>query len=355
MVFAITAVSAIVPSLLLVWYFRSRDLRPEPAGLCFATFGLGLAIIVPVLLIDGLFYLLLGVFGQLGPYGHGLSQAFLMAAVPEELCKFGVVWLFASRRAAFDEPMDGAVYGVLASLGFATLENVLYTLSGGLGVAVFRALTAVPAHAFFGAVMGSYIGRARLGPPAGRRRALVQALLWPMLLHGLYDFPILTIKQMKESGLDVPGLEVAALCLAALGALIAAWIWAVRLVRRLRREQRAEIDAAGEAGEAPRAEAPAPARPAAHRPSAGRRALGWTLALLGGLLASGGGLASLGIGLGLLVSEEAQAEISSTLLGGAIIGLLPLVLGLLLFRAGLRRIRGVPGDSGESGHRGLPG
>ena len=56
----------------------------------------------------------------------------------------------------FDELMDGIVYGAVASLGFATLENIMYCIDGGLSVVAIRALTAVPAHASFGAIMGYY-------------------------------------------------------------------------------------------------------------------------------------------------------------------------------------------------------
>ena len=55
--------------------------------------------------------------------------------------------------------MDGIVYGVTVSLGFATLENIYYVFAGfddPLGVAYLRAFSAVPAHALFGVFMGYY-------------------------------------------------------------------------------------------------------------------------------------------------------------------------------------------------------
>ena len=63
----------------------------------------------------------------------------------------------------FNEPTDGIVYGVCASLGFATLENIyyVYALSDyfettSLSLAIARAFSAVPAHAAFGALMGYF-------------------------------------------------------------------------------------------------------------------------------------------------------------------------------------------------------
>ena len=45
MIFALLAVSAIVPSLLLVWYFHARDVYPEPPRVLWTTFGLGILVI----------------------------------------------------------------------------------------------------------------------------------------------------------------------------------------------------------------------------------------------------------------------------------------------------------------------
>ncbi len=48
MLFPLVATSALVPSFLLVWYFRARDANPEPARVLWATFALGVATVVPV-------------------------------------------------------------------------------------------------------------------------------------------------------------------------------------------------------------------------------------------------------------------------------------------------------------------
>jgi RsiW-degrading membrane proteinase PrsW (M82 family) len=116
---------------------------------------------------------------------------FFGAAIPEELFKFAILFFYCRRLTDFDEPMDSIVYGVTASLGFATLENVLHVLKGGIGVAIMRAFTAVPGHALFGAVMGFYFGLSHLAP--GRRRLLWTAYLLPVSLHGLYNTPLIAL------------------------------------------------------------------------------------------------------------------------------------------------------------------
>ena len=63
-----------------------------------------------------------------------LYSSFLTAAWVEELLKFLVLYFIVLRRSEFNEPMDGIVYGVTVSLGFATYENysyVFYWLKSG--------------------------------------------------------------------------------------------------------------------------------------------------------------------------------------------------------------------------------
>jgi hypothetical protein len=47
MIWAVLPASAVIPSLLLMWYFHARDLFREPPRVLWATFGLGVAITVP--------------------------------------------------------------------------------------------------------------------------------------------------------------------------------------------------------------------------------------------------------------------------------------------------------------------
>ena len=61
----------------------------------------------------------------------------------------------------FNEPLDGVVYGVCASLGFATLENLYYVYvladyyqTSSMSLAIIRSFSAVPAHAVFGVFYG---------------------------------------------------------------------------------------------------------------------------------------------------------------------------------------------------------
>ena len=102
--------------------------------------------------------------------------------------------LFPLRRRTWGEPnfnysFDAVVYAVFVSLGFAAFENLRYVLAFGLGVALPRAVLAVPGHMGFAVVMGAFYGRARLKKSRGQMGwpSLLLAYLLPVALHGIYD------------------------------------------------------------------------------------------------------------------------------------------------------------------------
>jgi RsiW-degrading membrane proteinase PrsW (M82 family) len=97
-------------------------------------------------------------------------------------------WL--SRLAAFDEIMDGIVYAVCLSLGFAFAENIMYGLGDGTAL-ILRAFTAVPLHATATGIMGYWFGMARRNP-AQAAAMMRKGLLVAVLVHGLYDFFLFT-------------------------------------------------------------------------------------------------------------------------------------------------------------------
>ena len=119
-----------------------------------------------------------------------LIQVILGAAILQESFKFLVLGNYSCRRERLAEPLDGVVYGVVASLSFAALENIAYVVEGDAIGALLRAVTSVPAHAAMGAIMGYYIAQAVFAAER-RKRTLLIAWLAPVVLHGLYDFPLL--------------------------------------------------------------------------------------------------------------------------------------------------------------------
>ena len=194
---------AIVPSAVLLWLFISNDRYPEPAGALLFSFLLGVLIVLGIYLIYPFLQLVELILPTGNPYAVGAWHAFLLAALPEESLKLIVLRRYCVSHPAFDEPMDGIVYGVTVSLGFATAENLLYVMNGGMSVAVGRAFLAVPCHALVGAVMGYHVGRAAF-TKGERVKPYLKAFLLPVLLHGLYDFAPLTFRAAESMNWTLP-------------------------------------------------------------------------------------------------------------------------------------------------------
>jgi RsiW-degrading membrane proteinase PrsW (M82 family) len=180
---------AAAPALLLLrYYYRQDRVRPEPKGLVLRVFVFGLLSAFAAVPLE----LLVGVFQDLfkiSPVVHAVFKAFIVAALVEEFLKLTVVRWFAYRSPHFDEVMDGVVYTVVASLGFACMENILYVMGGTLLTALLRAFTAVPLHATASGLMGYYVGKAKFASnPDSERRLQNRGLLIAVLIHGTYNF-----------------------------------------------------------------------------------------------------------------------------------------------------------------------
>lgn len=124
-----------------------------------------------------------------GPVAEAGFTAVLIAAIPEEAVKFFVLVSLAEKHVDVRRLQDLPILGLAVSLGFATLENFFYVISSGgwQMVAALRAITAVPGHGIDGLAMGALLIRARLSE---RPEDLRLALIVPILLHALYDFPL---------------------------------------------------------------------------------------------------------------------------------------------------------------------
>ncbi|MGI2327079.1 glutamic-type intramembrane protease PrsW [Planococcus sp. YIM B11945] len=171
---------AIAPSLALFSYFYLRDqFSKEPSKLIFHCFIYGAILTFPILFIQY-------VFDAEGVFSNVFSQSVLFSSIVEEFFKWLVLLIAIYRHVDFEDPFDGILYGASVSLGFATVENILYLLEFGLETAFIRAFLPVSSHALFGVVMGYYFGRAKFSSGTGRKW-LVWALTTSMVLHIAYN------------------------------------------------------------------------------------------------------------------------------------------------------------------------
>jgi RsiW-degrading membrane proteinase PrsW (M82 family) len=182
--------AALLPPALLWLYIWKKDPQKEPTRWLVKATLWGVAICVPVAIVE------LAIQGIL--FGGGdieftnlfqsTANAFLVAAIPEEGAKLLVLWLLLRKNKVFDEHFDGIVYAVFISLGFAAIENVAYVFMAGenwLSTAVMRALLAVPGHYAFAILMGYYYSLYHFVDRSKRNACLM--FLMPVLAHGVYD------------------------------------------------------------------------------------------------------------------------------------------------------------------------
>jgi protease PrsW len=186
--------SGIAPGVALLSYFYLKDeYETEPLSIVLRTFLIGALLVFPIMFIQYVFH----VEGIAAPK---IARAFFLSGLLEEFVKWFIVYFFIYDHREFDEPYDGIVYSASVSLGFATMENILYLLANGVEFALTRALLPVSSHALFAVIMGFYFGKAKF--TIKKRRYLFLSFFLPFLLHGTYDFILLT--QEKWSYYMVP-------------------------------------------------------------------------------------------------------------------------------------------------------
>jgi len=176
---------AIAPALACCGYVIHKDrFEKEPIGLMFLAFFFGVFSTFPAAIVSvlgGSFIVKDGNFINTALY------AFLVVALSEEFAKFFFLRYILFKRKEFNQPLDGLVYAVMIGMGFAAFENILYVGQGGWSVALMRMVTAIPAHAIFAIVMGYHVGLAKFDL-THKDELLRKGLLYPILLHGAYDF-----------------------------------------------------------------------------------------------------------------------------------------------------------------------
>jgi RsiW-degrading membrane proteinase PrsW (M82 family) len=181
---------ALAPAILLMVYVYFRDrYEKEPISLILRGMLLGVIVIFPVGVIENY---LTGLGLSLDKIPKAAYDGFIVAGATEEAFKYLMVFILVWRNPNFNEKFDGIVYAVSVALGFAAIENLFYVFSNNsMQVGLLRAFTAVPGHTIFGVVMGFYLGLARFDP-LSRRKWLLRAFMVPWLLHGVYDFLLMS-------------------------------------------------------------------------------------------------------------------------------------------------------------------
>jgi RsiW-degrading membrane proteinase PrsW (M82 family) len=180
--------AAIAPGLALLAYFYLKDrYETEPISMVARLFLFGGLLVFPTMVLQRSFVLGFG--------DNSFLFSFVFSAGLEEFMKWFVVFYIIYKHTLFDEPYDGIVYAVALSLGFATVENVIYAFINFTTFSnlMMRAFLPVSGHALFGVMMGYYLGMAKFNNSKATRYLMLSFLL-PLLYHGVFDYVLLNLQ-----------------------------------------------------------------------------------------------------------------------------------------------------------------
>ncbi len=195
----------IIPGFAWLFFYLREDLHPEPKSLIALTFIFGVASAIFALGIQVVLSHAFRGFG-IGKYSF---VAILILALVEELAKFGGAFFAVHKNEAFDEPVDAMIYMVVASLGFATLENVgalggfvsgysgSATVSEIINVSSMRFVGATLLHTLSSGIVGYYWAKSIRG--FGSKGNLILGIILATLLHTLFNYLIITSESLSYS------------------------------------------------------------------------------------------------------------------------------------------------------------
>lgn len=236
-------VVSVLPALALAGYIWYSDVTAsEPLSLLSATFILAVLTAGFAAVLNGV---LQPVFSTVGFLGMILFF-YLVVGPVEEIVKLLAVRLYAYNDDRFAAVIDGVVYGAVAGLGFATIENAIYisravgeigSVSLGLDligmggdITATRAL-AGPGHVIYSSFAGYYLGLAKFNPE-NRGPIVVKGLIIAAVIHATYNATVGIGSGLIQSVTGLPDLAASFVYI-----LLYAGFFAYLLYRKIKQYQ----------------------------------------------------------------------------------------------------------------------
>lgn len=182
--------SGLVPASLWLWFWLRQDKEhPEPKGLIFLSFILGMAAVIFVLPAEKMANELIL---------DEKTRLIAWAAI-EEIAKYGAVSLLALHSKFLDEPLDYPIYFIVTAIGFAALENIIYVIEPlrngemvtGLITGNLRFLGATVLHINASALPGIALGLTFYSGWLSKKFMLLVGLSLSIVLHSVFNFFIM--------------------------------------------------------------------------------------------------------------------------------------------------------------------
>ena len=178
----------------IFWIYLKDKYDREPISVLIKYFSLGiLASFICIILerlLDKLF-LLQGI-------RYVLYTSFIVAGLTEELVKIIILIPNLIKEKYFNEKLDAIIYSVFLSLGFATIENIIYigyeSYDYVIQLSLSRAIISIPAHIMFAISMGYYLGKYKFEKNKSNKiKYILMSIFIPITLHGIFDFILMIV------------------------------------------------------------------------------------------------------------------------------------------------------------------
>ncbi len=180
---------SILPVILIAIYFYQKDIHKEPTKLLRKLFISGIISGILVIVISLIYNYLIPNYASLtsNNYLNMFIYSFIFISLIEEISKWVMIYFISYKNPEYDEFYDIILYSVFVALGFATLENLIYTIPNkSIYVTIFRGITAIPAHACYQTFMGYYLTLSKYKPNR-KKHYIILSIIVPIILHGIYD------------------------------------------------------------------------------------------------------------------------------------------------------------------------
>lgn len=199
---------AILPSIaLLIYVYRMDKKEKEPMRMLLGLFGIGVFSILPIVIIEDMIDACVLAVTVEGSVANAILEGFIVAALTEEGFKYLFLKMKTWHSREFNCVYDGIVYAVFVSLGFATFENLMYVMDGGISTAILRMFTSVPGHTCFAIFMGYYYSISKVAIQnndyKSYKKCKKRALWIPVLAHGIYDSLIMTNDEIAGENVTI--------------------------------------------------------------------------------------------------------------------------------------------------------
>lgn len=179
-----------IPALLWLWFWLKEDsLHPEPKSIITTSFILGMIMVVIAIFLER--YSINFLSDERTRY---VTWAFI-----EEFVKFLALLIIVFSTRSVDEPVDVMIYAITIALGFAALENTLFSFSPfnngeiakGIVTGNMRFMGATLVHVVSSAIIGFFIGIAFFRSNLTKAVSSIIGLILAVVLHASFNLSII--------------------------------------------------------------------------------------------------------------------------------------------------------------------